>query len=125
MDRPFKPKYGTVSLVLLQLVVTAVYGIDLVKASSDQTTQSLCQHSQNLGKIKNATPFAKNWTCKISDSICLIKCKLKNILILKQSGLSLRFTVATGSISGKAAGMVIYLTDPPIFVMFYSFSKSE
>ena len=59
----------------------------------------------------------------MSDSICLIECKLENILILKQSGLSLRFTVA--SLSGKVAGMVIYLTDPPIFVMFDSFSKSE
>ena len=59
MDRPFKPKYGTVSLVLLQLVVAAVYGIDLVKASSDQTTQCLPTYA-NLGKIKNATPFAKN-----------------------------------------------------------------
>ena len=36
---PFEPKYGTVSLVLLQLVVAAVYGKDLVKANCDQTTQ--------------------------------------------------------------------------------------
>ena len=59
--------------------------------------------------------------CQIA--ICLIKCKLKNILILKQSGLSLRFTVA--SLSGKVAGMVIYLTDSAVLVMFDSFSKSE
>ena len=35
MDRPFKPKYCTVSQVLLQVVIAAVYGIDLVKPSSD------------------------------------------------------------------------------------------
>ena len=74
----------------------------------------------NQGKIKNATPSAENQTCIISDSICLILCKLKIMLILKQSGLS-----SIKVLIGKVAGMVIYLTDPPIFVLFDSFSKSE
>ena len=59
MDWPFKPKYGTVSLVLLQLVVAAVYGIEFVKASSDQTTQCLCQHSQIWAKYKLLHPLPK------------------------------------------------------------------
>ena len=42
------------------------------------------------------------------------------MLILKQSGLS-----GIKVLIGKEAGMVIYLTDPPIFVLFDSFSKSE
>ena len=74
----------------------------------------------NQGKIKNATPSAENQTCIISDSICLILRKLKNMLILKQSGLS-----GIKVLIGKVAGLVIYLTDPPIFVLFDSFSKSE
>ena len=42
------------------------------------------------------------------------------MLILKQSGLS-----GIKGLIGKVAGMVIYLTDPPIFVLLDSFSKSE
>ena len=59
----------------------------------------------------------------MSDNICLIKCKLKNILILKQSGLSLRFTVA--SLSGKVAGMVIFISQILLYLLCLTHSQSQ